>query len=111
MNELNNNTEAKKPREKGVFEFFGRVITKNKIKQNSGRYVGQIRYDMIVEIYDNPKVDNIQVMKDNVPDNIWEAVLNSDYYGCNFVFYCYKQGQRYRLFNWRVDSKITEDEK
>ena len=104
-----NNTETK-TRKKKVLEFFGRVKTKKEIKQNSGRYVGQIRYDLVVEIYDEPKVDNIQVMKDNVSDEIWEAVLNSDYYNRNFVFYCHQQGQRYRLTNWKVDSKIDDDE-
>ena len=94
-----NNTETK-TRQKKVLEFFGRVKTKKEIKQN----------DLEVEIYDNAKVDNIQVMKDNVSDEIWEAVLNSDYYNRNFVFYCHQQGQRYRLTNWKIDSKIGDDE-
>ena len=97
--------ENKRPRTKTVYEFFGRVIEKVQIKQTSGRFVGQIRYDLVVEIYDKPWIRIIQVMKNRVPEEIWEAVLKSDYYSWNWVFYCYGRGERYRLFDWKEESK------
>lgn len=103
-------TEFKKPREKKVFEFFGRVITKDKIKQTAGRFAGQFRYDLKVEIYDDPTIRVIQVMKDNVPEELWEAVLNSDYYSCNWIFFCHRLGEKHRLFKWNKDSKLENND-
>ena len=106
MEKANQETAHKprKSRESTLHDFFGKVISKRKEKKaGSGRW--KEYYALEVEIVGKPEIKEVEVYQALVREEIWEDILQANYYQQNFTFYCIKYGKFWKLRDWKRAEK------
>lgn len=90
-------------KKKTIYDFYGRIIGKRKNKKGgSGRF--KEYYALEVEIMGKPEIKELEAYQNLVSEEIWENIINANYYNQNFTFYSIKYGKFWRLVNWRKDN-------
>ncbi|KLL03516.1 MAG: hypothetical protein MRERV_39c022 [Mycoplasmataceae bacterium RV_VA103A] len=95
---------------KQVYELIGvKVLEKTSDKTGAGKHAGDTFYRLNITCENRPEVKQVKVFKDKVgtyggvsQEEIWKAVVNSDYADKRYIFYCHRKDIiHYALVGWK----------